>query len=154
MFLHIAIMTDEVLMQMRITLRLPKIYSVCLLIGQNTLCSEFLSFRPATPLILKTLLWDYTVKRKLKIKEIRDKSYEFQHSLQSVVTLCSCHLSAHLPSYLLVDCTCYFPVNTAWKVKGRSSVNLMWDTWKQTIYYALLDCVGSKGLTPKLCVRI
>lgn len=41
-------------------------------------------------------------------------------------------LPAHLPSYLLVDCVRYFPANTAWKVKGRkvkgrSSVNLMWD---------------------------
>lgn len=150
----------EVLMQMRTTLRLPKICYMCLLMGHNIIhfvLNSYLSYHhhiPATPLVLRTLLWDYIVKRKLKIKEIWHKSYEFQHSLQSVAALYSAPCSSSkLPTSRLCA---LLPRKHCMEVKGRSSgeLDVGHHAWQQTTHYALLCCAGGKGLTWEVSVGV
>lgn len=147
-------------MQMRITHRLPKIYYMWLLIGHNTLYSEFLSYispsHASNTLILRTLLWDYVVRRKLKIKDMTQILWISAQSPKHCDPVLSSPASWSSSKLSTSRCLCYFPVSTAWKVKGRLLVNLMWDITHDNAppHYALLCHVGGKGLTWKLSVGI
>lgn len=73
-FFTLLELQKEVLMQMRTTLRLPKIHYVCLFLGHNTLCSEFLSFIPPSHTSNTTHFENTTVRlhSKTEIKDQRD----------------------------------------------------------------------------------